>query len=101
MAIGQSVSQSSALLRETWRMRVRKERGVIRYHWWLIPRLLQTKSDSMLDGGDGRERETSINDKGASHHGNRHTTKSHGTTQREEGDRGRRRRGQTKGGGVY
>ena len=31
--------------------------------------------------GDGRERETSINDKGAGHHGNRHTTKSHGTAQ--------------------
>lgn len=55
VAIGQSVSQSSALLRETWRMRVRKERGVIRYHWRLIPRLLQTKSDSMLDGGWQRE----------------------------------------------
>lgn len=26
--------------------------------------------------GDGRERETSINDKGAAHHGNRHTKKS-------------------------
>lgn len=25
--------------------------------------------------GDGRERETSINDKGAAHHGNRHTKK--------------------------
>lgn len=59
-------------------MWVRKEGGVIRYHWWLIPRLLQTKSDSMLDGGgggDGREKETSINDKGAGHHGNRHTNK--------------------------
>lgn len=55
VAIGQSVSQSSALLREMWRMRMRQERGVIRYHWWLIPRLLQTKSDSMLDGGWQRE----------------------------------------------
>ena len=47
--------QSGALLQETWRMRVREERGVIRYHWRLIPRLLQTKSDSMLDGGWQRE----------------------------------------------
>lgn len=30
----------------------------------------------MLDGREGgRERETSINDKGAAHHGNRHTKK--------------------------
>lgn len=55
VAIGQSVSQLSELLQETWRMRMRQERGVIRYHWWLIPRLLQTKSDSMLDGGWQRE----------------------------------------------
>ncbi len=34
--------------------------------------------------GDGRERETSINDKGASHHGNRHTTKSHSTAKGQE-----------------
>lgn len=41
--------------------------------------------------GDGRERETSINDKGAAQHGNRHTTKSHDTAQGEKSDsRGRR-----------
>lgn len=56
--IGQQLVRGVAigrLLRETWRMRTRQERGVIRYHWRLIPRLLQTKSDSMLDGGWQRE----------------------------------------------
>lgn len=38
--------------------------------------------------GDGRERETSVNDKGAGQHGNGHTTKSHGTAQGEKSDRG-------------
>lgn len=56
MAIGRFVGQSSAMVRKRgWGERVREERGVIRYHWRLIPRLLQTKSDSMLDGGWQRE----------------------------------------------
>lgn len=46
---------------------MRKERGVIRYHRRFIPRLLQTKSDSMLDGGDGKEKDTGTNDKEVGH----------------------------------
>lgn len=47
--------------------------------------------------GDGRERETSINDKGAAHHGNRHTKKRLLRGERTERWRRRRGRGQTKG----
>lgn len=38
--------------------------------------------------GGGRERETSVNDKGAGHHGDHHTTKSHGAARGEKSHRG-------------
>lgn len=53
--VGLSVSRVQWYGKRGWGERVREERGVIRYHWRLIPRLLQTKSDSMLDGGWQRE----------------------------------------------
>lgn len=44
----------------------------------------------MLDG-DGRKRETGINDKEAVHQGDRHTTKSHGRGRSNRGGRGEKK----------
>lgn len=47
--------------------------------------------------GDGREKETSINEKGAGHHGNRHTNK---VTWYRRGEQEGGEEGESKGGSI-
>lgn len=56
----------------------------------LFPDSFKQKAIACWMGGGvgGRERETSVNDKGAGHHGNHHSTKSHGAARGEKSHKG-------------